>query len=90
MMTAAPLSSTGFMLEIGIFRGVKLAQLIPLAFFCVLFLSYYGLFDPRRRENTLRISDITAALHWTIPVWALVVAGIRRRGRLLLSGPHRT
>ena len=29
MMTAAPLSSTGFMLEMGIFRGVKAAQLLP-------------------------------------------------------------
>ena len=37
MMTAAPLSSTDFMLELGIFRGVKLAQLVPLAFFCLLF-----------------------------------------------------
>ena len=30
------------MLELGIFRGVKLAQLVPLAFFCLLFVSYYG------------------------------------------------
>ena len=30
MLTAAPLSSTEYMLEIGIFRGVKLAQMLPL------------------------------------------------------------
>lgn len=73
MMTAAPLSSTDYMLELGIFRGVKLAQLAPLAFFCLLFLSYYGLFEKSRRANTLRMRDIVGALNWTIPVWALVL-----------------
>ncbi len=75
MMTAAPLSATSFMLEIGIFRGVKAAQLLPLAFFCVLFLSCYGFFETDRRHNTLRLSDITNVLHWTIPVWAFLVLG---------------
>lgn len=73
MMTAAPLSSTDFMLELGIFRGVKLAQLLPLAFFCLLFVSYYGLFERERRENTLQMRDIFTALRWNIPVWALVL-----------------
>jgi len=73
MMTAAPLSSTDYMLELGIFRGVKLAQLAPLAFFCVLFLAYYGLFEKSRRANTLRLRDIVGALNWTIPVWVLVL-----------------
>ena len=76
MMTAAPLSSTDFMLELGIFRGVKLAQLAPLAFFCLLFVSYYGLFRKERQENTLQLSDITTALRWTIPVWSLVLLGV--------------
>ncbi len=76
MMTAAPLSSTAFMLEIGIFRGVKLAQLVPLAFFCVLFLSYYGIFEKERASDTLHFGDITTALQWTIPVWALLVLGV--------------
>ena len=61
------------MLELGIFRGVKLAQLAPLAFFCVLFLAYYGLFEKSRRANTLRLRDIAGALNWTIPVWVLVL-----------------
>ena len=76
MMTAAPLSSTAFMLEIGIFRGVKLAQLVPLSFFCVLFLSYYGIFEKERASDTLHFGDITTALQWTIPVWALLVLGV--------------
>lgn len=76
MMTAAPLSSTDYMLELGIFRGVKVAQLLPLAFFCVLFVSYYGVFEKERRSNTLKIRDIISALQWTIPVWALVLVGM--------------
>ena len=76
MMTAAPLSSTAFMLEIGIFRGVKLAQLVPLAFFCLLFLSYYGIFEKERKSDTLHFGDITTALQWTIPVWALLVLAV--------------
>lgn len=74
-MTAAPLSSTDYMLEFGIFRGVKLAQLLPLAFFCLLFVSYYGMFEKNRKSNLLQIRDIIQALHWTIPVWALVLLG---------------
>lgn len=73
VMTAAPLSSTDFMLELGIFRGVKAAQLLPLAFFCLLFVSYYGLFEKERAGNTLQVRDILTALRWTIPVWSLVL-----------------
>jgi len=76
MMTAAPLSTAPFMLEIGIFRGVKAAQLIPLAFFCLLFLSYYGLFEKERKRSTLDFRDIGTAMKWTIPVWAVLVIGI--------------
>ncbi len=75
MMTAAPLSSTDYMLELGIFRGVKAAQLAPLAFFCVLFLAYYGLFEKDRQSNTLQIRDVAGALRWTIPVWTLALLG---------------
>lgn len=73
MMTAAPLSSAPFMLEIGIFRGVKAAQLLPLAYFCILFVSYYGLFEKDRRTNNLNPRDVVTALNWTIPVWAVLV-----------------
>ena len=76
MLTAAPLSSTDFMLELGIFRGVKMAQLLPLAFFCLLYLSYYGLFDKKRKSNYLDLRDIVTAFQWNIPVWALCLLGV--------------
>ena len=80
MMTAAPLSSTEYMLELEIFRGVKAAQLLPLAFFCVLFLAYYGFFEKDRKANTLQFRDLLddaiALMRWTIPVWAILVAAV--------------
>lgn len=76
MMTAAPLSSTDYLLELGIFRGVKAAQLLPLAFFCVLFMAYYGLFEADRRADTLRLEDIVGALNWRIPVWSLILLAV--------------
>src|SRR5699024_4841010 len=76
MMTAAPLSSTNYLLEFGIFRGVKAAQLLPLAFFCLLFLSYYGLFQEHRASTTLDLRDIVTAMKWNIPVWSLVLLAV--------------
>ena len=76
MMTAAPLSSTDFMLELGIFRGVKAAQLLPLAFFCLLFISYYGFFQKDRPSDTLELGDIGTALRWNIPVWCLLLLAV--------------
>ena len=86
MMTAAPLSSTGFMLEMGIFRGVKAAQLLPLAFFCLLFVSYYGLFEKDRKNDHLDPRDIFTALGWTIPIWAvLLMAAVGLAGYYYLA-----
>ena len=86
MMTAAPLSSTGFMLEMGIFRGVKAAQLLPLAFFCLLFVSYYGLFEKDRKNDHLDPRDIFTALGWTIPMWAvLLMAAVGLAGYYYLA-----
>ena len=86
MLTAAPLSSTGFMLELGIFRGVKMAQLLPLAFFCLLFVSYYGLFEKDRKNDHLDPRDIFTALGWTIPMWAvLLMAAVGLAGYYYLA-----
>ena len=41
----------------------------------MLFLACYGLFEKERSSNTLQIRDVVSALRWTIPVWALVLAG---------------
>lgn len=76
MMTAAPLSSTSFMLEIEIFRGVKLAQLIPLAFFMLIFIAYYGYGDEKKHLRQLEWYDIRALLNLEIKVWMILAAGV--------------
>ncbi len=74
------------MLEMGIFRGVKAAQLLPLAFFCLLFVSYYGLFEKDRKNDHLDPRDIFTALGWTIPMWAvLLMAAVGLAGYYYLA-----
>ena len=76
ILTAAPLSSTEYMLEIGIFRGVKLAQVLPLGAFCLLFLASYGLFEKDHKEDRLQVRNFAGILNWTIPVWGFLLLGV--------------
>ena len=75
-MTAAPISSTSFMLEIDIFRGVKLSQLIPLAFFIILFVAYYGFGYDNKTERRLEWYDISEILNLEIKVWMVAAVGV--------------
>ena len=76
MMTAAPISSTSFMLEIDIFRGVKLSQLLPIAFFVIAFLAYYGYGARKKHIGHLEWNDIKELLHLEIKVWMLLAAAV--------------
>ncbi|MCR5482446.1 MAG: DUF5693 family protein [Clostridia bacterium] len=76
MMTAAPLCSTSYMLEIDIFRGVKLAQLLPLAYFIIAFLSYYGYGARKKKTGTLELHDIFDLLNLSIKIWMVILIGI--------------
>ena len=55
-MTCAPISSINYMLEINIFRGVKLAQLLPLCYFVPAYLATFGFGKGRenKRSNSRR------------------------------------
>lgn len=81
-MTCAPISSINYMLEINIFRGVKLAQLLPLCYFVPAYLATFGFGKGRenKRSNTLEIRDIRAVLNLDIKVWmvllTMIVGGI--------------
>ena len=75
MMTAAPISSVNYMLEIDIFRGVKLAQLLPLAFFIVAYLAYYGFGTSKKQPGTLEYQDLREMMNASIKVW-MVILGV--------------
>ncbi len=80
MMTAAPLSSVSYMLEIDIFRGVKLAQILPILFFVIAYLAYFGFGSMKQKPGSLEMNDIKDMLGTSIQVWmvlaGMVVAGV--------------
>lgn len=76
MMTAAPISSVNFMMEIDIFRGVKLAQLLPLAFFVVAYLAYYGFGDSKKYPGKLEYHDLREMMNASIKVWMVILGMI--------------
>jgi len=75
LMTAAPISSTSFMLEIDIFRGVKAAQLIPIAYFVLAYLAYFGYGQNKKTIGRLEFRDIKDLFNLNIKVW-MVLLGI--------------
>jgi len=75
LMTAAPISSVNYMLEIDIFRGVKLAQLLPLIFFIAAYLAYYGFGESKKYRGILEYNDLREMMNASIKVW-MVLLGI--------------
>lgn len=73
MMTAAPISSVNYMLEIDIFRGVKLAQLLPLAFFALAYLAYYGFGESKKYPGKLEYHDLRDMMNASIKVWMILL-----------------
>jgi hypothetical protein len=73
ILTAAPLSSVNYMLEIDIFRGVKVAQLAPIAFFAVAYLAYFGFGNQKRRPGQLEFHDLKEMMNTPIRVWMVLV-----------------
>jgi hypothetical protein len=73
VMTAAPISSINYMLEIDIFRGVKVAQLLPLAFFAVAYLAYYGFGTSKKHPGNLEYNDMRDMMNASIKVWMILL-----------------
>jgi len=76
IMTAAPISSINYMLEIDAFRGVKLAQLLPLAFFAIAYLAYYGFGKNKKIVGRLEWNDIKDLMNANIKIWMIILGGI--------------
>ena len=75
-MTAAPISSVNYMLEIDIFRGVKLAQLLPLAFYIIAYLAYYGFGKSKSTPGRLELGDLKDLMNASIKVWMVVIGAL--------------
>ncbi len=74
--TALPLSNNAFMLEMDIFRGVKVAQLIPLLYFFVIYLAYFGFGDRKKEKTKLEFCDIRDMLGTNVKIWMVLLAVI--------------
>lgn len=73
VMTAAPISGVNYLLELDIFRGVKLAQLLPLAFFMLLFMIEALKLWGGKEKNTLEIKDVKWILNYDIKMWMVLL-----------------
>ena len=73
VLAAAPISSVNYMLEIDIFRGVKLSQLAPIAFFAVAYLAYFGFGNQKRRPGQLEFYDLKEMMNTPIRVWMVLI-----------------
>jgi hypothetical protein len=73
IMTAAPISEIRYMLEMDIFRGVKAAQLIPIAFFPLAYLAYYGFGAMKTKPGKLEMSDLKDMMNSSIKIWMVVI-----------------
>lgn len=72
--TASILSKNSFMLEMDIFRGVKVAQLIPLVYFFLVYAAYFGFGKKKKKHSGLEIQDIKAMLLTDVKIWMAIVA----------------
>jgi len=92
LMTAAPISTISHMLEIDIFRGVKAAQLLPLVFFPLAYLAYYGFGRLKTLSGKLEMGDLKDMMNSSIKVWMVVVGlvGIAGGAYYILRTGHDT
>jgi hypothetical protein len=79
-VTAAPLSSVSYMLEIDIFRGVKVSQLLPIAFFVVVYMAYFGFGAGKRQMGRLEFSDVKELMNTSIKVWMILLGALFAAG----------
>jgi len=76
MFTAAPISSVNYMLEIDTFRGVKAAQLLPIAYFAIAYLAYFGFGNRKEKPGKLEFLDIKDMINTNVKVWMVLLAAV--------------
>lgn len=73
LMTAAPISSVNYMLEIDIFRGVKIAQLLPMVYYILIFLALFGYSETKKKVGRLEFLDLKELLNLKVKAWMVLV-----------------
>ncbi|ABR50222.1 hypothetical protein Amet_4141 [Alkaliphilus metalliredigens QYMF] len=78
IFVAAILSHSEYLLEIGIFRGVKFSQLIPIALYGVTFIIYFGYRNRnlKTKETRLLYADVKSILFENIKVIYILLGGM--------------
>ena len=76
LFTAAPISSVNYMLEINSFRGVKAAQLLPIAYFAIAYLAYFGFGHRKEKPGKLEFLDIKDMINTNIKIWMVLFAAV--------------
>lgn len=74
--TSSAIADTNFLLEIDIFRGVKVAQLIPIGVFILVYLAYFGYERALKESRFLEGLDIKTVLNSSIKIWVVMVGVI--------------
>lgn len=77
LFVSAVLSDIKFLLEIDIFRGVKLAQIVPILVYIIAFIGYFGYKkDKDLSDNKINTSDIKSLFLDNIKIVSAIVVGI--------------
>lgn len=75
LFVASLLSSTEYLLEMDIFKGVKVAQLAPIALYVIIFMAYFGYKREKPNDNTkFDLLDLKDVLLDNIKVIYLLIA----------------
>jgi hypothetical protein len=75
LLQAATLSSIGYLLELDIFRGVVVARLLPIVYFAIAYLAYFGFGVKKTTPGRLEPKDLRDLLTLDIKLWMLLIAG---------------
>lgn len=78
LSVAAILSNMEYLLEIDIYRGVKISQLLPFVIYGLIFLKYFGYKRAGNNKNnrSIQISEIKKLLNENIKIIYLLVGGV--------------
>ena len=87
IFVASLLSGTEYLLEMDIFRGVKIAQIIPILLYVLIFIGYFGYKEDKKKDETrIDLKDLKDILIDNIKIiYAIMAALILGIGYIYLA-----